>query len=67
MLIEIELMFDELETPRQEKATCAVGLLVDSRMTNPTTRIRTDAPTKQIIFVGVVIIMILVRAKWPNG
>jgi hypothetical protein len=63
---EIKLVFEELETPRQQNATGGVWLGEKSRQANPTTRMRMAAAKKQINLVVVVIAVILVRAQ-PNA
>ena len=52
----IKLPFDKVETPRQEKETCAAGLRGDSRMASTTVTNRITAPLIKIILLGVVIV-----------
>ena len=63
---EIKLVFDEVEIPRQPKATGASWLLEEERKANPTARKRMAAPRRQADFIMVVIVLILVRAIRSN-
>jgi len=64
--IEIKVMFEELETPMQENATCRVGLLEKRRKPAATRRMRITDATKQKHLVVVVMAGIVARATGPN-